>query len=1321
MRKPSRIALLAALLVVTTALAQNSRVYMVIEPNSPDPTMPLIVEPGKSIHFTAKAYEYQASNRQPVEVALQSVSWSVVPNTLGTITQTGDFTAASTTVPGTVPTGQVIATGTYGQVTLQASVAVRIGNGTNTPTFDYTITGTVTDVSHGPIPAATISAFDPAQRTTNVLTARTDANGRYSLKVPAGSYYVTATAPGYITEYYDDAKSQDKATRVNTDPTNKTVQGIDFTLSRGGRISGRVTATDRNVPIEGATISITVYSGGGPSILPIFQTVSGRDGRYSYEGLPAGKYVAEARYQGYIPQYYDRKATVQDADSIVLSEGGTADNIDFLSEKSPGNPGTLFRISGIVTDESSTPIAGALISAENTLTMPPVAQFYRIRSDQDGKYVLTVPGGAYLVRAEAQGYLSEYFDNARTPDKATLVTVDATHPQATGVDFRLGTGGVITGKVTDLANAAPIEGCLVTVGGTVNGNPSSNIGATGPYALTNASGEYRITGLETGEYTVFASKHGYSGQYYDHVPDVSQATKVKVLEGQETTGIDFSLSGLPAITGTVWNTSSQAVPFATVVATSVAATPTQPVKSFATRSAQNGTYRLVVPAGKYKVQASAVGYLTEFYQEKPDAASADEVTVPATGGDVSGIDFTLGTGGSISGTVLRAADNTPIENATVRILTSSRSDPTNSGSIFGAAVTDRQGNYLITGLPTGDYVVFAEKAGFETQYYDGTDDPAKASKVHVESDRTTTGINFALLDLPAVSGTVRDAATNLPIARAEIYFENSPGTKRFTTTTDANGSYMVHLPRGIYIARASAPQYAAQWYNGKTKADQADPITVTSGTVPNIDFALTPWGGAISGIVVDAANAPIEGALVKAWSPSTVNNPTSRVTYYGTTKTAADGSYRVAGLPAGEYYVSVQAAGYLREFYDNAPNLQSASRVVVTDNATTAGIDFVLEKGGSITGLVTDAVTNAPIANALVALRVNAGVNEQGIRTNAQGVYSIDGLASGEYIVFATAPNYLTEYYDDVNDPALATKVRVTAPAATTGIDFALTPAPTRRLRFAGTVLDRASGLPVMHALVEGIDALTGASILTTTDEQGAFAMTNDQPLLLRARGIGYIGVYAGDNLNWEESARHILTGDALFALDAVSECGLGTFHGKVIESSSRKAVPNAWVYGSDDAGNRFFAVTDDEGNFALDGIDDGVLQFYVSGVAYSPADGSGETRQGFGTAVVSVRKNDATVGAENPTVPLRPFLAQNYPNPFNPSTVITFGIPAASQVSLTVQNLLGSRVATLLEGRMDAGTYTVHWDASSLPAGVYLYRLENEGTVLTRRMLLVK
>ncbi len=113
--------------------------------------------------------------------------------------------------------------------------------------------------------------------------------------------------------------------------------------------------------------------------------------------------------------------------------------------------------------------------------------------------------------------------------------------------------------------------------------------------------------------------------------------------------------------------------------------------------------------------------------------------------------------------------------------------------------------------------------------------------------------------------------------------------------------------------------------------------------------------------------------------------------------------------------------------------------------------------------------------------------------------------------------------------------------------------------------------------------------------------------------------------------------------------------------------------------------------------------------------------------------QNNGTPGLENSVfivsnenldveLPLDFKLEQNYPNPFNPSTVINYQLPVDSKVQLTVFDMLGREVTTLVNGEIQgAGSHKIIFEAGSLASGIYIYRLETSGKVLNKKMTLIK
>jgi len=109
------------------------------------------------------------------------------------------------------------------------------------------------------------------------------------------------------------------------------------------------------------------------------------------------------------------------------------------------------------------------------------------------------------------------------------------------------------------------------------------------------------------------------------------------------------------------------------------------------------------------------------------------------------------------------------------------------------------------------------------------------------------------------------------------------------------------------------------------------------------------------------------------------------------------------------------------------------------------------------------------------------------------------------------------------------------------------------------------------------------------------------------------------------------------------------------------------------------------------------------------------------GDAGIIIDITTVSVIDREPGVPSRLALLQNYPNPFNPATEISYDIPRATLVRLSVYNLLGEEVARLVDEEQRAGKYTASLNATALPSGVYLYRLTAGGVSEVKKMVLMK
>lgn len=164
-----------------------------------------------------------------------------------------------------------------------------------------------------------------------------------------------------------------------------------------------------------------------------------------------------------------------------------------------------------------------------------------------------------------------------------------------------------------------------------------------------------------------------------------------------------------------------------------------------------------------------------------------------------------------------------------------------------------------------------------------------------------------------------------------------------------------------------------------------------------------------------------------------------------------------------------------------------------------------------------------------------------------------------------------------------------------------------------------------------------------------------------------------------------------------------------------RTATPTSWL-----SIDRFGGVVESNGNsnltltFNTEGMNAGTYELTMLLRGNDPNDPVHDIP-------ITLEVNEAVSVEGSGERPAQTKLAQNYPNPFNPVTNIRYTLAENGFVSLNVYDMIGRRVATLVNEQIPAGEHQAQFDASSLSSGVYIYRLQTGSETLTRQMVLIK
>jgi len=246
-----------------------------------------------------------------------------------------------------------------------------------------------------------------------------------------------------------------------------------------------------------------------------------------------------------------------------------------------------------------------------------------------------------------------------------------------------------------------------------------------------------------------------------------------------------------------------------------------------------------------------------------------------------------------------------------------------------------------------------------------------------------------------------------------------------------------------------------------------------------------------------------------------------------------------------------------------------------------------------------------------------------------------------------------------------------------------------------------------------------------------------DPPSFVNSRGqTGYLNTYNlsewGDDLNSEYNDQIATSPAVLLSADAelvVWSFGGGSTGATIApEIESNREADGYWerscgiaVLSAADTSFLASMLTQKREHFGADTLD---LSAYAGQTVIIDVVDAFQGAWGW-IAVDEIQITNATlvtgVESEKSSVPTQFELAQNFPNPFNPTTKIQYTLGKNTNVEISVYDLLGQKVATLVNEYQNGGSHKIVWDASGASAGVYFCQMKTNGLVETKKMLLVK
>jgi hypothetical protein len=487
---------------------------------------------------------------------------------------------------------------------------------------------------------------------------------------------------------------------------------------------------------------------------------------------------------------------------------------------------------------------------------------------------------------------------------------------------------------------------------------------------------------------------------------------------------------------------------------------------------------------------------------------------------------------------------------------------------------------------------------------------------------------------------------------------------------------------------------------------------------------------------INVGNAPLTIANINYKKPELYFIRFDKYGFYPITLAPND-TAQMDCILAGYYYLTQQDSVDTMFVYNNGSTQIEPIKIKIDFFEPNQGL-------GSINGNIKALSTGVPITNAKINFLLGGNYFINSTYSDAYGNYSMQ-VPAGDYIVAAEKDSFYTTFGGGKFDPFNSSVVHVNKNSVSTeNIDMPKMILTNNSI--SGTITDNISFQTVKRAVViirngthtpskssHLLDTIPTQSYTVFTDAMGNYNIKNIPQAgyyYIQSFSDFYIPSYfnqSGTSPVFWQQADSVQINTALtnknIAMQRDSSTGGGIITGtinigstlpdkKIIVYAKSLDYNQPFNYALPIQGNAFTVNNLPYGRYRLIGQLIGFSDAFVDSLNITPAD----------TQITGVTLFFSTTGIQNkPNIPTTAELYQNYPNPFNPSTTIQFRLPHSSNISLRIYNFIGQEIETLANGFYNEGNYLINWKAKNLASGVYFYILNYNGTVYSKKMLLIK